>query len=384
MINILEFNNKIYKYESFWRKDKNFKTRDSRDKILPYPRPGKKWNNQELFLVKLAELQNYILKNMKHKFTKYKKNKNCLICKAKNITTGLFTLTNMRWEDGLYHYIKVHNIKPSDEFIDFIFSFDVDPKIIKKIKTSRIKGKEIVIKNKKYLKIYRNQILIMDALMEHGSKKLYHQNTKSNDYKYSEHAGLLDFDDIGLERVIVYGNTNRVDKYDNEIYQPNNIPDMFDYEYIFHTHPPTPKIGSRVKHGILYEFPSISDLFHFIDHYNDGDTQGSFVVAPEGMYLIRKLDFDRKKIILNEDKFYNAMYDIYFKVQNEAIKKYGNKFSNQYFYNTIAQNKTYINKINNVLNKFGVQIDYYPRVNIEGQKWIIDNIYIPIYVVEPK
>ena len=30
-------------------------------------------------------------------------------------------LNNIIWEDSLYHYIKEHNIKPSEKFIDFIF-----------------------------------------------------------------------------------------------------------------------------------------------------------------------------------------------------------------------------------------------------------------------
>ena len=28
----------------------------------------------------------------------------------------------------------------------------------------------------------------------------------------------------------------------------------------------------------------MSDIFHFIDHYNDGRTQGSIIIAPEGMH----------------------------------------------------------------------------------------------------
>ena len=99
---------------------------------------------------------------------------------------------------------------------------------------------------------------------------------------------LLDFNNSGLEKIIISGNTSRVDANDDVIFLPKNMIDAFDYEYIFHTHPPTPKQGARANVGILYEFPSISDLFHFMDHYNEGKTQGSIVIAPEGMYIIRK------------------------------------------------------------------------------------------------
>ena len=40
------------------------------------------------------------------------------------------------------------------------------------------------------------------------------------------------------------------------------------YQYLFHTHPPTPKPGGRAGEGIVYEFPSIGDILHFIDHFN--------------------------------------------------------------------------------------------------------------------
>jgi len=106
---------------------------------------------------------------------------------------------------------------------------------------------------------------------------------------------LLDFDNNGLEKIIVSGNTNRVDTNDEDIFLPGNMIDMFDYEYIFHTHPSTHGVGGRAKYGILYEFPSMGDIFHFLDHYNEGKTQGSMIIAPEGMFVIRKHIHDDKK-----------------------------------------------------------------------------------------
>ena len=102
------------------------------------------------------------------------------------------------------------------------------------------------------------------------------------------------------------------------------------------------------------------------------------------MYIIRKLKYDDKKIRINENKFYKQFYNIKQNMQKNAIKKYGIKFDARLFYNKIAQDMLYINKLNDVMKKFHMYIDYYPRIKDKKNRWIIDTIYIPIYVVEPK
>ena len=72
------------------------------------------------------------------------------------------------WDNGLYHYIKEHNVKPSNDFINFIDNnqFLDNKKIIGKIKSkSYYKG------NKTLVKLEKNQILAFDALMNYGGKK---------------------------------------------------------------------------------------------------------------------------------------------------------------------------------------------------------------------
>lgn len=379
-MNTIKIGNKSYKYESFWRDSYNKKTLDSDNKQLPWPIEQKKQIFQSInsFLEKLKAVEEYLDKE--NKFINHDDPKKCLICDKKRISTKIYSINNIRWEDGLKHYIEDHNIKPSDEFIDFIFRYTNAQKGIKKI--TRIHGIKVSKSGKKYLKLERNQILIMDALMRHGGFKIYKDDKNKNVYRYSEHAGLLDFNNEGLEKIIISGNTTRVDVHDDDIFLPKNMIDAFDYEYIFHTHPPTPKPGGRVELGILYEFPSISDLFHFMDHYNKGQTQGSIIIAPEGMYIIRKKDQDDKLIKINEDKMYNETNNIMWKCQREAIDNYGTKFSSYDFFSKIAQDSTFISKINKVLNKYMLHIDYYPRIRDDKNRWIIDSIYLPVYVIE--
>ena len=170
---------------------------------------------------------------------------------------------------------------------------------------------------------------------------------------------------------------------DNDIFLPENMKDAYDYEYIFHTHPPTPTPGGRASMGILYEYPSRSDIIHFIDHYNDGKTQGSIVLAPEGLYNIRKKEFDLNKIEMNHNKFRKKYKKYFRKYQTEMIEKYGVKFNETKFFGTISQDTYFTDKMNIVLNDFDIHIDFYPRIQIK-KKWIIDTIHLPVYVIDKK
>lgn len=383
-MNTIKINNIPYRYEFFWQTDKNNIVYDSDNKPLPSPT-----HNDEVFpdkqplLKNIGEVQHKLYAN--HKFVPYdsKDYKDCLLCGKKHITTGLYSVNNIRWENGLKHYINKHNIRPSNEFVDFIYRYLNNIKPTRNV-IARINGIKVIRSNKKYLKIDRNQMLIMDALMEHGGSKIYKDKRNKNIYRYSEHSGLLDFNNSGLEKIIISGNTTRVDSNDDDIYLPRNMLEALDYEYIFHTHPPTPKPGGRVKMGILYEFPSISDLFHFMDHYNDGQTQGSMIIAPEGLYIVRKLVIDDQKIKVDEDKLYKEVIGMMWKCQKEAIKKYGTNFSKNTFYSVISQNRTYIDSINKILHKYKLHIDYYSRIKDDQNHWIIDTLYLPVYVTELK
>lgn len=384
-MNVIKIHNKAYKYESLWRPSKKDKVYDYDNNLLPYPTEGKEWQNRIAFINKLNSIQKHIIRT--DDYTQYDRHeyKDCLLCGKKNITKGVFELGQIRWEDGLKHYIDVHKIKPSVEFIDFIFGYIHKPSYSKKkIKVGKLTARVTINNNMKYLKIDRNQLLILDALMEFGSYKKYIDKSKKSIYRYSEHAGLLDFNDTGLERIIVKADTTRINPNDNDIFLPEDFkPDELDYEYIFHTHPPTDGIGGRAKYGILYEFPSLGDLIYFVELHNETLVQGSIVIAPEGMYIIRNLKMDTSKIIINIDKFFGKCRNIQYSIEAEAIKKYGIEFSKEEFYTKIAQDMTYINKFNEFLNKHNIHIDYYPRIKDGHGTWVIDSVYLPIYIVEP-
>jgi hypothetical protein len=350
--------------------DKNDKTKDSKGNNFPYPEEEKEWLYKNEFTKKLKLLESILLKSQK--YLKFENKKKCKLCNE-SYSYGTYKLEKYIWEDNLTHYIEKHNIKPPEQFIDYIFFSKY--KNILKLEATIIKNDKI-----EYIKINKNQLLILDALLEHGGYTQKYSDLKNKKiFRYSEHSGLFDVNSNKLQKIVVLGNTNRVDKGDNEIYMPNNVEDMFKYEYVFHTHPPTPKPGGRAENGILYELPSIGDIFHFIDHYNDGKISGSVVITSEGLYNIRQINLFDEKIIIDEDKLYIEYNKISRKIQELGIEKYGTDFTDEIFFSKISQDKDLLNKMNTVLNKFNLHIDFTSRIKTENKQWIIDTIYLPVY-----
>ena len=385
MDNTIIEDGKEYYLEKVWRRYKTDNKKDSKGNLFPYPKKGENGTNYKDIIDRIEFVNSLLL--TKGNFTAYSEPMSCHICKHKNIANGMFTYRNIKWEDSLIHYVTKHGIKPSTAFVDFIFKEKFD-KIIKRLsrnKKQMTKEKKMVLHyivkdNNKYVKIARNQILIFDALMDSGGYNKKYIDNKKNFKRYSEHAGLLDFDkDRILQKIVVSGITNRVDSGDDEIYLPIDLDEIFDYEYIFHTHPPTPKPGGRAVDGVLYEFPSLGDIFHFIDHHNEGNVIGSIVITPEGLYNIRKHDKDSKgDIDIDEDKLYHDYQRNFYKFQDKEIEHYGEKFSKKYFYSVIAQDTSFTDNMNDVLNKYNIHVDYYPRKNDKKDKshWYIDDVYL--------
>ena len=244
----------------------------------------------------------------------------------------------------------------------------------------RVKSKIYKKHDSKYIKLTRNQLRIFESLFKDGSSNKKYIDSK-NKLRYSEHSGLLDFGKSTLQRVVINAVPNQSDVQDDDILFPNNLPDYFDFEYFFHTHPSTPVAGARVKEGILYEFPSIPDLEQFIDHYNNGVTQGSIIFAPEGLYIIKSIDNTKKIIINKERKVFNYILKKFYEIQDLAIYKYGIHFSTNDFYTKIARNRKYLDMYNSILKKINLKIIYKHRIKY-NKEWIIDSFYLKVNPIE--
>lgn len=407
-MNIFIRYNKIRKYESYWRDDKDEMEYDDNDKLLPFPVEKSHlpdWEGKKEFLESLSQVEKLLTRYKK--FSRQYESKNCHLCDATNILDKIYHIFEFYWEDSLSHYVKVHNIKPSRRFIKLITHLEetIDPNTQKTsllVRTRRgkrvslkINGTTYIRHAQKYLKVTQNQLKIMDALMNSGGyQKTYQGKKGEKNYKYSEHGGMLDFDDNGLERIIVTARSVS-DSGDNEIYFPSHSNDTFDFEYMFHTHPPTPYPGGRtIRDGVLYEFPSSFDIMTFIEVFNEGKIQGSIVMAPEGMYIIFPYHVKYPKKIkqpkdeIATEKLRVEIQEKFFEIQEKAIEDYRleNKknikgYLNNNFYSLIAQNKKYINLFNKFLHTHYVHIAYIPRKKINNN-WLVTDVYLPVQSIE--
>lgn len=310
---------------------------------------------------------------------KIKKN-DCQFCSKKFNIGYIFKYknTSINITETDLHMLSHHNI--------------INTNLLKKI--TNIKFNDF---NIEWCLITTNQLNILDGLYEVGSNQIYIEKNKnisqSKISRFSEHSGFVYFEKNKVSNINVISGT-RVEQSDPTIYMPKNCLEALEVNYIFHTHPKTPYIGSRIKSGIIYEFPSISDIIHFIDHHNNGKLLGSIVIAPEGIYIIRKNNFNRKNISVDYDIMISELEDIFTLCYNDSYLKYSSinynkhkvndeiKLPEKIFYNKISTNYDYIDKINKVLAKYDIFIDYYARTHFDktdftSNQWIFDDIYLP-------
>ena len=333
------------------------------------------YNYSEIDSNDIKGIINLTLKSKSKHIGNYK----CTSCNHTN-KLMLYKKDKLLYDNSIIHHIVEHNFKPHDDLINKIKNMK-SPKRNTKIKIKATFKKENHIDT---FILDRNQLLILDGLMNYGKDKMYFDKKKN--FRYSEHAGLLDFNHHGLEKILVSALTNRKDRDDPDIFLPQNMPDALEYEFMFHTHPPTPYPGARAKIGVLYEFPSISDIFHFIEHYNIGQTQGSMIIAPEGIYIIHSTTGE-DKIVYNDDKhIFKELISSSFEIQTEAIEKYGIDYEkNNKFYTNVVTDFKYINDFNKMLKKYldnQVYVEYIPRIKDESGNYIIDKLTIKLKPIE--
>lgn len=244
---------------------------------------------------------------------------------------------------------------------------------------SKIKPKYRYVGKAKVFTVEKNDLFVLDALMHDGGQQKYSHAHGNSNLKYSEHGGLLDFDKQGLEKIIVT-TRKESDKTDPEIYFPVVTDDTDDYEFMYHTHPPTPTPGARAKVGIVYEIPSLSDINTFIVTYLEGKIQGSIIVAPEGFYVIRAL---KKKIKPDDYQLDELMHKIMY-MNYKYAEKYKFNISVETFYKKIITNTKLQTKLKQLIQKYTnneITIDFFKRIQDKRGNWIVKKLYL---IVNPK
>lgn len=313
-----------------------------------------------------------IIKSEETIIKRSKKDKACLHCNNFKSDNYTYTFKDVVINDIDIHYLEFHNL------IKFVLYE----------KVCNVNVNNFI----SFLNINTNAFHIIDGLYQEGSNKIYIDNNKnvfnSNINRYSEHYGYILFNNNKIDKIITL-NQSRVSKNDPTIFLPKQSIELLKQKCIFHTHPTTPYIGSRFKNGIIYEFPSIMDINHFIEHHNRGELQISLVITPEGLYSIRKKTFNNDKIVIDNDIFINEIEKIYKQCLNEIIETYKHsivfdinkyKINDKYFYKHIASNIGYLIIINNLLEKYDITIDFYGRIPLKNNNkitYVFGDIYIP-------
>lgn len=281
---------------------------------------------------------------------------------------GNYHLSNILWSNTLINRIS-QGIYPSDFFVKMVLNTEIINNII--INPIWKMAKNMISKFH-YVPLHHNKLLIIDALLNQGSFPRYENDGK---YIYSEHSGVISIKNYVVKNINVSAGTDRTDVADQTIFLPKNSPDFYKYEYLFHTHPNTKTYAGRIDEGIIYEFPSANDIFNFIKYRNEGKVQGSLVATPEGIYVIRTIDY-QGKCNANEDLYYDLQrYTL--QLEKKAMHKYSSYLDKLHdpdtFHKKVASNYKYINMYNDFIKSENLFIEYYPRIK-KNNEWCLQPI----------
>lgn len=301
---------------------------------------------------------------------------------SKKIKPKYYKLSRIVWPNNINHIITHNKTYPSEYFIKTILNTAIINNEIINIPIE-LSSSNINLLN--YVPLYYNKLLIMDALFKQGSKPRYSSRSESvtnqgsskdtDNFLYSEHTGTLHLDGGIIDNIIIHTNTNRLDPNDKTILLPNNSEDLLNYEFLFHTHPNSTQYAGRINEGIIYEFPSANDIMNFIKYHVEGKAQASIIIAPEGIYVIRLINFE--KDIIYGKRFYYDLKKFLAELEYMAISNLemiANKLSDpNIFHKKVGMNFEYINYYNNYIKPSNLYIEYYPREK-KNNEWCLRSI----------
>jgi hypothetical protein len=97
------------KSEGYWRR-----TSLEDESGLPFPvSESKPWKGRDTFLAALARKEEMAEEVV------YRGWSSCRLCNSANGHSE-YWLDPWKWPEGLRHYVELHNVRPTDEFVSFI------------------------------------------------------------------------------------------------------------------------------------------------------------------------------------------------------------------------------------------------------------------------
>lgn len=358
--------------------------KDNKNYVMKSIDPNIISSKQLIFWKKLNKQLKFKMWSFQHEFLKYYKSyisrvetfiendiNICPICgyedKEKRIYYDLYYY--ICWGSLTYHMIKEHNFKPHDRLIDSIISLSTI----------------------QYFKLKRNDLIFFEGLMYAGGRqKKFKYTEKKYDkdeidydkkrlYVYSEYSGFLDVKCqpryCELDNIITLSKDRVFDG--EEIYLMFYLDKrMKTKQYMFHTHPPTPKAGSRIQTDhLVYEIPSPGDINKFARiKCQYSHVEGSIIFAPEGVYAI--MVKDRKKPVHNFD-LKDFDHQAYVNSIENSYNKYGFINNEIDFYKNVLYDFSHVNALNKIVDKYNLKIAYYPKELNHENKYVYGKLFLP-------
>lgn len=288
-----------------------------------------------------------------------------------------YVLGHLKWRINLVECMQTDHCYPNEYFVMiinhliYVNHILINPPI--QLPASRFCQME-------YITLEYNTLLSLDGLHKQGSRPRY---LHEHEYLYSEYAGVILLNDNhALEGFIIITESTRIDQKDAELFMPVNHALFEKHAFLFHTHPKHMQ-GPRVHDGIVYEAPSVSDIYNFMYYHDRFQCQASLIIAPEGMYVIRSLrEPDRCHI---PAKHYNRLQSHFMQVEKSALKTFDHDrmLDTHYFHQIIAYQGIYFNEQRNaLLHRYNLHIEYYPRVYM-NHEWYLKRIFLQ-YLINSK
>lgn len=227
------------------------------------------------------------------------------------------------------------------------------------------------------LPLSHNALQVLEALYRHGSHPVY-ADPEGGLAMYSEHAGVLTVHEGRINEVITTTHAYRIDANDRQIYLPQNTPTMLQHPYLFHTHPLVDEYGGRRGIGIIYELPSPGDIYNYVYHSVHGRAQASLVLAPEGLYVVRKLVPDLPCQLSERDL--RRIQTTLVEVEEAAMQRVTDLDLRDpdTFHRRVGRDTRTIRAYNRVLRPLNLWAEYYPRL-CEGGQAVIPTIDLWYY-----
>jgi hypothetical protein len=240
-----------------------------------------------------------------------------------------------------------------------------------------------------YLPIHRNILMILDGLYHQGGKKGYVVKTDTEifDGLYSEHYGGIIVNNETIEDVVVSALKGRRYDDDPSIIMPAYAQKYAKYSIIFHTHPNTEGYFGRMRQGVVYDCPSGQDYYCFCMCRLKGKTQIMIIIAPEGTYVMRPIDYRKPSGILDNTKEPSSIVSEYLqwvqKIEKSAVNHFHelmDETDSDMFHEKISQDYRVVQALNAYSAPYNIWLEYYPRIQKtygEQKTWSLTTIIVP-------